>query len=94
MVPLECKLYCVELHVENQLKGRESEALSSGAQMLANRLQKNFSHLQKWAKRNQINCYRVYDADLPEYAYAIDIYNDYAVFQEYVAPASIARAQD
>ena len=46
--------------------------------------------MQKWAKRNQITCYRVYDADFPEYAYAIDIYNDYALFQEYAAPASIA----
>ena len=45
--------------------------------------------MQKWAKKNHISCYRVYDADLPEYAYAIDIYNDYAVLQEYAAPASI-----
>ncbi len=87
--PLECKLYCIDLHVNNQLSGRESGSLSSGAQMLANRLRKNFSQLQKWVKRNQISCYRIYDADLPEYAYAIDIYNDYAVLQEYIAPASI-----
>jgi 23S rRNA (guanine2445-N2)-methyltransferase / 23S rRNA (guanine2069-N7)-methyltransferase len=85
---LECKLYCVDLNSENQLKSGSKG--SSGAQMLANRLAKNFQHLQKWAKRNHINCYRVYDADLPEYAYAIDIYNDYAVLQEYTAPASIA----
>lgn len=86
---LECKLYCLSLHADNQLKNKE-DSLSSGAQMLANRLKKNLSHLQKWAKRNQISCYRVYDADLPEYAYAIDLYNDYAVLQEYAAPAEIA----
>ncbi|KTD17857.1 bifunctional 23S rRNA (guanine(2069)-N(7))-methyltransferase RlmK/23S rRNA (guanine(2445)-N(2))-methyltransferase RlmL [Legionella jordanis] len=86
--PLECKLYCVNLSVENRFKGKGGE-LSSGAQMLANRLRKNHQHLQKWAKRNHIQCYRVYDADLPEYAYAIDIYNDHAVLQEYAAPASI-----
>ncbi|STX36881.1 bifunctional 23S rRNA (guanine(2069)-N(7))-methyltransferase RlmK/23S rRNA (guanine(2445)-N(2))-methyltransferase RlmL [Legionella feeleii] len=87
---LECKLYCFVLDAKNQLKSSEEGSLSSGAQMLANRLAKNFQHLQKWVKRNQISCYRIYDADLPEYAYAIDIYNDYAVLQEYAAPASIA----
>ncbi|STX40282.1 N6-adenine-specific DNA methylase [Legionella donaldsonii] len=87
---LECKLYCFVLDAKNQLKSSEDGSLSSGAQMLANRLAKNFQHLQKWVKRNQISCYRIYDADLPEYAYAIDIYNDHAVLQEYAAPASIA----
>ena len=87
---LECKLYCLKIDAENQLKTGESAALSSGAQMLANRLTKNLNHLQKWLKRNNISCYRIYDADLPEYAYAIDIYNDYAVLSEYAAPSSIA----
>ncbi|MFA5960801.1 MAG: bifunctional 23S rRNA (guanine(2069)-N(7))-methyltransferase RlmK/23S rRNA (guanine(2445)-N(2))-methyltransferase RlmL [Tatlockia sp.] len=87
---LECKLYCFDLNEKNLLKNAEQGELSSGAQMLANRLHKNQIHLQKWAKRNQITCYRVYDADLPEYAYAIDLYNDYAVLQEYAAPATIA----
>ncbi|KTD18803.1 N6-adenine-specific DNA methylase [Legionella lansingensis] len=85
--PLECKLYCINLEPENRLKGKGGA--SSGSQMLANRLRKNHQHLQKWAKRNHITCYRVYDADLPEYAYAIDLYNDYAVLQEYAAPANI-----
>ncbi|NSL17239.1 bifunctional 23S rRNA (guanine(2069)-N(7))-methyltransferase RlmK/23S rRNA (guanine(2445)-N(2))-methyltransferase RlmL [Tatlockia micdadei] len=86
---LECKLYCLDLSAENQLKGKEAGSLSPGAQMLANRLRKNANHLQKWVKKNQISCYRVYDADLPEYAFAIDIYNDYAVLQEYAPPANI-----
>ncbi|MDP3559179.1 MAG: bifunctional 23S rRNA (guanine(2069)-N(7))-methyltransferase RlmK/23S rRNA (guanine(2445)-N(2))-methyltransferase RlmL [Legionellaceae bacterium] len=86
---LACKLYCVTLDAQNQLKGREHGVISDKAQMLVNRLQKNKAHLQKWAKRNQVSCYRVYDADLPEYAFAIDIYNDYAVLQEYAAPAII-----
>lgn len=87
--PLECKLYCVAVESDNRLKTGKEGTLSSGAQMLANRLRKNVQHLQKWAKRNQISCYRVYDADLPEYAYAIDLYGDYAVLQEYTAPATI-----
>jgi 23S rRNA (guanine2445-N2)-methyltransferase / 23S rRNA (guanine2069-N7)-methyltransferase len=87
--PLECKLYCLDISKQNELKGSMGTSLSPNAQMLLNRLQKNYSHLQKWAKRNHISCYRVYDADLPEYAYAIDIYNEHVVLQEYAAPSSI-----
>lgn len=86
---LECKLYCFHLNSTNKLKGSTPEELSEGAQMFANRLQKNRCHLKKWAARHQITCYRVYDADLPEYAFAIDVYNDHAVLQEYAPPASI-----
>lgn len=85
---LECKLYCLAIE-NNQLRNNMSGALSSGAQMFANRLKKNLNHLQKWAKRNQVMCYRVYDSDLPEYAYAIDLYDNYAVLQEYAPPRSI-----
>lgn len=91
--PLECKLYCLDISAENELKGTMSSTLSPNAQMLFNRLEKNRSHLQKWAKKNDISCYRIYDADLPEYAYAIDIYNDHAVLQEYAAPSSIPIAK-
>ncbi len=63
--------------------------LSAGAEMFANRLRKNLRLLGKWARKEQISCYRVYDADMPEYAVAIDLYNDYAHVQEYRAPASI-----
>lgn len=88
--PLECKLYCLTLDEHNIYKSfNASEALSSGAQMLANRLKKNFQHLEKWVKREHISCYRLYDADLPEYAFAIDCYKDFALLQEYQAPASI-----
>lgn len=86
---LECKFYCIALDAENQLRNFEPGRLTAGAQMFANRLQKNYAHLKKWAKRNQISCYRIYDADLPEYAFAIDLYNDHAVLQEYTAPATI-----
>lgn len=86
---LECKLYCFSITADNELKGTMNERLSEGATMFQNRLQKNVQHLQKWAKKNQISCYRIYDADLPEYAFAIDLYEDYVVLQEYKAPASI-----
>ena len=44
------------------------------AEEFANRLKKNLKKMSKWAKQNHITCYRVYDADLPEYAAAVDIY--------------------
>jgi 23S rRNA (guanine2445-N2)-methyltransferase / 23S rRNA (guanine2069-N7)-methyltransferase len=86
---LACKLYCITLDAENQLRSYEPGRLSASAQMFVNRLKKNHAHLKKWANRHQITCYRVYDADLPEYAFAIDLYNDYVVVQEYSAPSTI-----
>jgi len=75
-----------------------SPSLSStsfGAEMLANRLRKNLRHLGKWARREGVTCYRVYDADLPEYALAVDLYEEWAHVQEYAAPATVdpTRAQ-
>ncbi|WP_078085562.1 bifunctional 23S rRNA (guanine(2069)-N(7))-methyltransferase RlmK/23S rRNA (guanine(2445)-N(2))-methyltransferase RlmL [Microbulbifer mangrovi] len=74
--------------------GRTAPRLSEEAQMVANRLQKNLRNTGKWARKNGISCYRLYDADLPEYAAAIDIYESvegqtYAHIQEYRAPANI-----
>ena len=67
----------------------EQARLSEGGQMFANRLQKNLKQLSKWARREGIECYRVYDADMPEYALAIDLYQDWVHVQEYAAPRSI-----
>lgn len=63
--------------------------LSPGAQMFANRLQKNRKRLQKWVDKNRIECYRLYDADMPEYAVAVDCYGDWVHVAEYAAPSSI-----
>lgn len=63
--------------------------LTSGAQMLANRLRKNQRKLAPWLKRTGTMCYRLYDADLPEYAVAIDCYGEHVHVQEYQAPTSV-----
>ena len=55
----------------------------------ANRLRKNRQKLEKWASLEQLECYRLYDADLPEYNVAIDRYKDKVVIQEYAAPKNI-----
>ncbi|MBM6551946.1 bifunctional 23S rRNA (guanine(2069)-N(7))-methyltransferase RlmK/23S rRNA (guanine(2445)-N(2))-methyltransferase RlmL [Marinomonas ostreistagni] len=87
---LECRAYRFPI-ADSHIKAgtREQVGLSSGAQMVVNRLQKNMKKLRKWIEREQISCYRVYDADMPEYAVAIDIYNDWAHVQEYQAPKSV-----
>ncbi len=62
------------------------------APMFANRLQKNLKKLSKWAKQNQVFAYRIYDADLPEYAAAVDVYHcekTWVNVQEYQSPKSI-----
>jgi 23S rRNA (guanine2445-N2)-methyltransferase / 23S rRNA (guanine2069-N7)-methyltransferase len=57
--------------------------------MFANRLQKNLKQLGKWARKEGIQCYRLYDADMPEYALAVDLYGDWVHVQEYAPPRSI-----
>lgn len=86
-----------KVKVEN--KREQAAALSNGAQMLVNRLQKNLKQLEKWAKKNNVTSYRLYDADMPEYSAAIDIYRGrtqpnrpetlFAHVQEYAAPKSV-----
>ncbi|WP_116810060.1 bifunctional 23S rRNA (guanine(2069)-N(7))-methyltransferase RlmK/23S rRNA (guanine(2445)-N(2))-methyltransferase RlmL [Steroidobacter cummioxidans] len=65
-----------------------------GAQMFANRLRKNLKLMQDWARRENVDCYRIYDADMPEYAFAIDQYSNgdgerWVVVQEYAPPKTI-----
>lgn len=59
------------------------------AEDYANRLRKNVKKLEKWARQEGIECYRLYDADLPDYNVAVDRYADWVVVQEYAAPKTI-----
>jgi 23S rRNA (guanine2445-N2)-methyltransferase / 23S rRNA (guanine2069-N7)-methyltransferase len=84
--PLETSVAWVNDSVTQQIQQ------NTGATMFANRLQKNLKTLSKWVKQNAITCYRVYDADLPEYAVAVDIYQSEQTWvhvQEYEPPKSI-----
>jgi len=89
---LECVLLNFDLTPRAETP-HEPKPLSPGAQMVKNRLEKNYRHLRKRAEREGIDCWRVYDADLPEYAAAVDIYRtdagDWLHVQEYQAPASV-----
>lgn len=87
---LDCELLLIDLAQASRPQTVSDERpLSEGAQMVANRLRKNGKHLHKRLQREGISCYRLYDADLPEYAAAIDIYEGHAVIQEYQAPEEI-----
>ena len=66
---------------------------SPGAEAVFNRINKNRRNLKRWLARENISCYRVYDADIPEYAAAIDVYNDRLHIQEYAPPADIPAAK-
>jgi 23S rRNA (cytosine1962-C5)-methyltransferase len=48
-----------------------------------NRIAKNARHWGRWARRRGIECYRVYDRDIPEFAFALDVYGERAHLQEY-----------
>lgn len=101
---LECKLLCFDVTPQWFVTPREPSAsqapaatqFTPGAEMFANRLRKNLKHLSKWAAREGIACYRLYDADMPEYAVAVDIYQGaqrWAHVQEYQAPKDIDPAK-
>lgn len=64
--------------------------LTEGAAMFANRILKNRKRLAAWVKREQVECYRLYDADMPEYSVAVDIYGQHVHVAEYQAPKTIA----
>jgi 23S rRNA (guanine2445-N2)-methyltransferase / 23S rRNA (guanine2069-N7)-methyltransferase len=93
---LECVLIVVDPIGPPQRERVETQAvLSEGAQMVANRLRKNLKKLKSWRERDGVSCFRAYDADLPEYAAAIDVYATdpdgdlWLHVQEYAAPAEI-----
>jgi 23S rRNA (guanine2445-N2)-methyltransferase / 23S rRNA (guanine2069-N7)-methyltransferase len=101
---IECRLLRFELtEAHEQRPAEEVRADWSsrpGALMFANRLRKNLQRLEPWAGREHIDCYRVYDADMPEYAFAIDLYGlgprelsgqgaRHVYVQEYAPPKSV-----
>jgi 23S rRNA (guanine2445-N2)-methyltransferase / 23S rRNA (guanine2069-N7)-methyltransferase len=97
---IECRLLRFDIS-PGEYRSRERPSVDAdelrqrpGAQMFANRLRKNLKSVQEWARREDVDCCRVYDADMPEYAFAIDQYGDgagerWVVVQEYAAPRTI-----
>ena len=94
---IECALIiCDPIAVPARENDGQPRELSEGAQMVANRLRKNLKKFKNWLSREGISCFRAYDADLPEYSAAIDVYREdggkgrtFLHVQEYAAPATI-----
>ncbi|WP_299081575.1 bifunctional 23S rRNA (guanine(2069)-N(7))-methyltransferase RlmK/23S rRNA (guanine(2445)-N(2))-methyltransferase RlmL [uncultured Paraglaciecola sp.] len=82
---LECLLVNFELDEKN-CQVRENKIVNND---FANSLAKTLVKTNKWLKKQNTNCYRIYDADLPEYNVAVDKYADYLVVQEYSAPKDV-----
>ncbi|KFZ31845.1 50S rRNA methyltransferase [Pseudidiomarina salinarum] len=74
------------------LTKEQPEFTQSQSNDLANRLRKNYQKLEKWAAKEGVSAWRLYDADMPEYNAAVDVYNDFLVIQEYAAPKDIPEA--
>ena len=102
---IECRLLRFEVEPD-QYRGaarpaKDTEAEEAeirarpGAQMFANRLRKNLKATLDWARRESVDCFRAYDADMPEYAFAIDLYGEgterWAFVQEYEPPKTVAQ---
>lgn len=75
--------------VNKEVKSGQSQETVFVAPEFANRLKKNIGKIGKWARKEKLDCYRIYDADLPNYNVAIDVYPDHLVIQEYAAPKDI-----
>src|ERR1700677_1767261 len=93
---IECRLLRFDLNEASEQRPAEvvraDWSSRPGAQMFANRLRKNLQRLDPWAERSGIDCFRVYDADMPEYAFAIDLYGRgarHVYVQEYAPPKSV-----
>lgn len=87
----------IEVTVPSTGQVEKVPLLEENSAQFAARLKKVSKERKKWARREGISCYRVYDADLPDYAVAIDRYEgvgrfegeDYLVIAEYRAPKTI-----
>lgn len=75
--------------------GERVPVLVPASDQFAARLAKVAKLRAKWARREDVSCYRVYDADLPDYAVAIELYQGldgkgrWLQVSEYAAPKEI-----
>lgn len=92
---IACKLLCFEVDEASEVRRGEPARppRSPGGEALCNRLRKDLRTIGAWAEREGITCYRLYDAEIPEYAVAVDVYRaadgTFAQVQEYAPPKEI-----
>jgi len=86
---LECTLLQFDINPERIMRSEQTPTIPTLAEPFANRLKKNARKLKSWLKKESISAYRLYDQDLPEFAVAIDIYEQWVHVQEYQAPKTV-----
>ena len=94
---IPCELLNLEIKPANFVKRKPlseidkdfKSQLSAAAIQVCNRIEKNRTKLKRFINNNKLTCYRIYDADLPEYNAAIDVYQDKLHIQEYRPPKSV-----
>ncbi len=89
--PIECRLLDIPISAEPVREGGGPgwRRPSKQAEMFANRLRKDARRWGKWARRRGVECYRVYDREIPEYNVAVDRYGDAVVVSEYRRPRRV-----
>ncbi len=91
--PLDCQLAVYNVDIKQAAGQNNEDEFADKDSDFGNRLLKNKKNLKNWLKKEQIECYRLYDADIPEYNVAVDVYGDYLVIQEYSAPKIIEESK-
>lgn len=90
---IECRLLEFELRTSDKPTGQPMPSRPAPVlrpkwterkEAFGNRLTKNLKHLGKWARREGITCYRVYNWDIPELPFMLDIYDGQLHFAEVV----------
>ena len=95
--PIDCRLLRFELGAPSgqrqqprKIAGSSdrpaASVRSSPAEALRSRLARMGKHWARWARRQEITCYRVYDCDLPEVPWTIDRYDDRLHIVEHESP--------
>ncbi|WP_146662725.1 bifunctional 23S rRNA (guanine(2069)-N(7))-methyltransferase RlmK/23S rRNA (guanine(2445)-N(2))-methyltransferase RlmL, partial [Enhygromyxa salina] len=101
--PIECQILRIDVHepkprplgADGKPEPAPVRERSEGARSFANRLSKNKKKLRAWSKREGVSCYRLYEADIPEYNFAVDLYEAadtgllHAHVQEYAPPDTV-----
>lgn len=89
---INCRLFCGTVPAgekqEFQWQIVEEKGPDEGIEF-GNRLRKNAKKFLKWARREGVHCFRVYDKDLPEYNVSVDLYEKWIQVQEYAAPNTV-----
>ena len=91
--PIACRLFTGDVSRQREdsdffLKAHDQLELDEGIDF-ANRIKKNLKKVGSWAQKNGVNCFRLYDRDLPDYNVTVDVYDKWVQVQEYLPPASV-----